>query len=97
MHEHGDDLSRPRVMDFCFTFTERLQALAFALVVDDRDLHVCISYTPEPGLWQAIVKRYMVPAHGEITAVELALTAKAEANGGTADGWGCLQVDGHGV
>ena len=44
MWDGGDDLSQPRNMDFNYIFPERRQALAFAEIVDDRDLEICISY-----------------------------------------------------
>jgi hypothetical protein len=43
-------------------------------------------------MWDAIVKRYMIPTHPEITAFELSLAAHAESVGGEADGWGCMIV-----
>ncbi len=92
MHELGDDLSQPRMLDFCFTFPLRRQAVAFAEIVDDRDLEVCISYHSERELWQAIVKRHMIPTHRDITVLELTLAGHAESFGGEADGWGCLKV-----
>jgi len=92
MQHGGDDLTQPRIIDFCFAFAERRQALAFAEVVDDRDLEVCISYYEERDMWQAIVKRYMIPTHRDITALESSLTAHAESVGGDADGWGCMKV-----
>ncbi len=93
MYDGGDDLSRPRIIDFCFIFPERHRALAFAGIVDDRDLEICISYYEEREMWQAIVKRHMIPTHGDITALELRLAAHAESVGGEPDGWGCMQVD----
>ena len=42
-------------------------------------------------MWDAIVKRYMIPTHEEITAFESALAAHAESVGGEADGWGCFR------
>jgi hypothetical protein len=92
MLEGGDDLSQPRIVDFCFAFPERRQAVAFAEIVDDRDLEVCISYYEECEMWQAIVKRYMIPTHHDITALELRLTSQAESVGGKADGWGCMRL-----
>ena len=44
-------------------------------------------------MWQAIVKRHMIPIHPDITALELALTGHALSVGGEADGWGCMKVD----
>ena len=35
MYARGDDLSQPRMVDFCFAFPGRRQALAFAEIVDD--------------------------------------------------------------
>jgi hypothetical protein len=93
MFEQGDDLSKPRIVDFCFAFADRAQALEFAAIVEERDLEVCICYYKELDGWQAIVKRHMVPTHGEITSLELSLTNRAVSVGGKADGWGCMQVE----
>lgn len=93
MQEDGDDLSQPRMMDFCFAFPQRKQALAFTELVDDRDLKVCISYYEERETWQAIVQRHMIPTHQDITALEKRLADEAESVGGESDGWGCMQVD----
>lgn len=93
MYKHGDDLSQARMIDYCFIFPQRKQALAFAKLVNEREFEVCISYYEERDMWEAIVKRFMVPTHGDITNVETDLTARAETVGGEADGWGCMQVD----
>jgi hypothetical protein len=93
MYDDGDDLTQPRIIDFCFAFPERRQALAFAEIVDDRAFEVCISYYEEREMWEAIVKRYMVPTHRDITALEMRLAVQAESVGGELDGWGCMQVD----
>jgi Regulator of ribonuclease activity B len=92
MYERGDDLTQARTVDFCFAFPERSQALAFAETVDDRNLEVCVSYYEERKMWQAIVKRHMMPAHDEITSFESTLTSRAEQVGGEGDGWGCMLV-----
>jgi len=88
MVERGDDLSSPRMMDFCHVFPERRQALAE--IVDDRELEVCISYNKERNMWVAIVKRNMIPTYQVITAFEMSLASAAESVGGKADGWGCM-------
>jgi len=46
MFDDGDDLSEPRMLDFCFAFPERKQALSFAELVDERELEVCDSDAP---------------------------------------------------
>jgi hypothetical protein len=92
MSANGDDLSQPRMIDFCFIFPERRQALAFTEIVDDLDKTVCISHYKERDMWQVIVQHYMLPTYKDITNMESALTIKAEKVGGTADGWGCMEV-----
>ena len=92
MFEGGDDLSEPRIVDFCFAFPERRQALAFAELVDDRNLEVCISYYDEREMWEAKVKRHMIPTHRDITSMELSLTVQAQSVGGEPDGWGFMQL-----
>jgi hypothetical protein len=86
----GDDLSQPRMMDFCHIFPDRRQALAFAEIVDDRQLEVCISYYEEREMWQVTVTRYMVPTYENVTTLETSLASQAESVGGEADGWGCM-------
>jgi hypothetical protein len=90
MLRDGDDLSKPRQIEFCFIFRERPQALAFADIVDDPGLEVSISYYKERDMWQTIVRRQMVPTHADISTFELSLASKAESVGGEADGWGCF-------
>ena len=80
------------MIDFCFIFLERRQALAFAEVVDEREMEVCISYYANRDMWQAKVCRHMIPTYHEITTLELVLTERAESVGGEADGWGCMTV-----
>ncbi|SRR6266446_5283217 len=92
MYSAGDDLTQPRMIDFCFIFPERGRALAFAGLVDDEHSEVCISYYQGRKMWQTVVKHHMVPDHKGITAMEAALAAKAMSVGGKADGWGCMQV-----
>jgi Regulator of ribonuclease activity B len=91
MWAKGDDLTQSRMIDFCFIFPERRQALAFADLVDDRDSIVCISYYPGRQVWQSVVKLQMVPDYNGIVAIETTLSVKADSVGGEADGWGCMQ------
>jgi hypothetical protein len=95
MFDSGDDLSKPRKMDFCFIFPERRQALAFAELVSERNLEVCISYYEEREMWQTVVHRHMIPTHREISELESMLAARAKSAGGEPDGWGCIAVSPH--
>jgi len=92
MYAVGDDLTKPRMIEFCFVFPERTQALVFAEHVDDRDVEICISFFLEREMWQAIVKRHMVPEHEAISSLEARLASIANKVGGSADGWGCMKV-----
>ena len=92
MYTGGDDLSQPRIIDFCFIFDDRRHALVFAGAIEDQESEVCISYYREREMWQVVVKHCMIPDHAGITALETALASKAQAAGGRADGWGCMQV-----
>lgn len=92
MHEAGDDLSKARNVDFCFIFGERAQALDFMRLVPDKGIEMSLSWYEEKSSWQVIITIYMTPSHAGITAMESAMSKKAEQAGGSADGWGCLQV-----
>jgi Regulator of ribonuclease activity B len=92
MVSNGDDLSKPRIIDFCHIFSEQKQALAFAEEIDDHELEVCVSYYEARDMWQVIIKRHMIPTHQDVTLLELSLAAKAESLGGESDGWGCMTV-----
>ena len=92
MFDGGDDLSKPRTLDFCFIFSERQLALAFAELVNEREFEVCISYYEAREMWEAKVRRHMIPTHRDITALESELAARAASVRGKADGWGCMAV-----
>jgi hypothetical protein len=92
MHEEGDDLAQPRMVEFGFVFPQRSQALSFAEKVPERNLEVCISHLDGQDMWQVSVKHFMVPTHKQITEIENDLTRRAQPVGGKLDGWGCLPV-----
>lgn len=92
MYDGGDDLTQSRLVDFCFVFPNREQALAFIRDVDDQEVETCLSWYRAKSKWQVIVKHNMVPDYAKITALESNLTLKATKARGEADGWGCLQV-----
>lgn len=92
MYDGGDDLIQSRLVDFCFAFPDREQALAFIRDVDNQEVETCLSWYRPKSLWQVIVKHDMVPNHTDITTLEANLTLKAKKAGGDADGWGCMQV-----
>ena len=91
MMEGGDTLTHPRMIDYCFKFFSRAQAIAFAEAVPEKEYEVCISYYDD-GMWQSIVKKHMIPDHREISRIESELSARAIRSGGEADGWGCMRI-----
>ena len=92
MYEGGDSLTQPRNIDYCFAFPSRQQSLDFAEAVDEREYEVCLSYYDEREMWQAIVKKHMVPDYDAIMHIVADLSARAERVGGEADGWGCMRI-----
>lgn len=92
MRDAGDRLDRPRIVNFCFAFPRRDQAIQFAASVDEVEYEVCISRYEEKSMWQAIVKKHMIPDHTEITRIEVDLGTRAAAAGGFADGWVCMRL-----
>ena len=82
------------MIDYCFIFRDRQQALSFARAVDDENSVVCISLSKYKKAWQVIVQRFMIPEHAHISAIEAELGGKAGITGGKADGWGCMRNTG---
>jgi hypothetical protein len=92
MHEEGDDLAEPRIVEFCYLVPQRSQALSFAEKIPERILEVCISLHEARDMWQVAVKHFMIPTHNQITEAELELGKRAQSVGGEFDGWGCMPV-----
>ena len=80
------------MIDFCFVFPERSQALAFAGLANEKEIEVSVSYYSARDSWQAVVRCRMIPTHQAIGGMESSLTVRAQSVGGKADGWGCLLV-----
>ncbi|HET6161397.1 MAG TPA: ribonuclease E inhibitor RraB [Dongiaceae bacterium] len=88
MAKSGDDLSRPRDIDFSIVFPDRSSAEEFASRLrqlgyrtSTRELNVA------PDLpWDVTVVKHMLPVCEAITEFELLLQAKASSLGGRNDG-----------
>lgn len=93
MAESGDDLSKPRDVDFSFVFPDEEHAADFAEAVKkELSLDAATEKGEESGRWDATVTKRMVPTHDGITQLELLLFALAKLYRGRADGWGCVPV-----
>lgn len=92
MEEAGDDLTRPRDVEFTVVFPNENKAKQFA------DHVSALGYAASAELtgtvadfpWDVIVVKHMVPSHKEIGAIEDSLQHAADIFGGRNDGWGCL-------
>jgi len=94
MQESGDDLSKPRDIDFTVVFPDEAAARAFVGQLHGRDCRVTVERTgTAEGLpWDVLVVKNMVPSHEAITEYEALLESFASQHGGRNDGWGCLSL-----
>lgn len=92
MQENGDDLTKPRNIDFTVVFPEQSLADAFAVHYRRSGYRVSVEKTETvPELpWDVVVVNHMIPSHNEISEFENALSAFASPLGGRNDGWGCI-------
>ena len=93
MRDSGDDLSKPRDIDFTVVLPGETQAETLAALFRKQGLEAVVDCANVvPGLpWEVVVSKFMVPAHGAITEFENVLQAAAGPLGGRNDGWGCFE------
>lgn len=93
MAEAGDDLDKPREVDFAVIFPTETAALQFAVQLLRNGQKVSFGpYDGDPDCpWQVYAHRVLQPTHDAITAVEADLSRGGEPLGGRNDGWGCLE------
>lgn len=96
MIAQGDDLSRPRMVDFTQVFPTEAAAKAFAAKAEAEGMFTFteMTETSESLPWDVVVEHPLSPSHGALTTLELKLAEMAEGFGGRADGWGCETVIG---
>jgi hypothetical protein len=94
MRNGGDDLSKPREIDFSMIFPSKQAAFDFAVAMLQREQKVSMSPYSGNDLfpWQATVHVVLLPSHKEISGFEDFLLREASSFGGRTDGWGCFQV-----
>ena len=95
MSQSGDDLNKPREVDFSVIFPSEEAALQFAVHLLRSDQKVSFAPYPEhpERPWQVQAHPVLVPSHENITGYEDQLARDAEPLGGRNDGWGCFQQD----
>jgi Regulator of ribonuclease activity B len=93
MLESGDDLARPREIDFTVVMPGEAAARAFAERFATAGYQTKIKRSgvvPEQP-WDVVVIKHMTPNHSEITEFEALLEQAALPLGGRNDGWGCFE------
>lgn len=88
----GDNLTRPRDIDFAVVFTDANSAEQFAKHFRALGHKVSVELTDsnEDFPWDVIVVQHMVPSHDGIRSFEDLLQSVADNWGGHNDGWGCF-------
>ncbi|AKR43184.1 ribonuclease E inhibitor RraB [Methylophilus sp. TWE2] len=90
MKERGDDLSKPRKIDFVVIFLNHSSAELFASHFKKLGYEVIInnSKTIDTHPWDVIIQKNMIPTHRDITVFEDELGEYAATMSGRTDGWG---------
>ena len=96
MYESGDDLSKPRYIDFAGVFPTELEAASFA--AHFREMGYTTAYKRSELVaelpWNVVITSFMVPDHAAITELENLLQRIASPLSGRNDGWGCFERPG---
>lgn len=93
MQEGGDDLSKPREIDFTVVLPSEDAARNFGdhFTAAGYDVKVENAGTVAELPWDVVVVKHMLPDHAGITAFEEELEEVAAPLGGRNDGWGCFE------
>lgn len=96
MEAQGDDLSRPRNVDFIVVFADASSAEHFAehFRALGHEASVEANESNPDFPWDVVVVQHMVPSHDGITNFENLLQSVADGWGGHNDGWGCFAESG---
>ena len=92
MEAQGDDLTRPRNIDFTVVFADARSAKQFAehFLALGHEVSVEVTETDQNFPWDVVVVQHMVPSYNGITNFENLLQSVADGWGGHNDGWGCF-------
>jgi Regulator of ribonuclease activity B len=96
MEAEGDDLSRPRDIDFNVVFPDETAAEEYARRIRGTGYKATVQLASvvKTHPWEVLVVKNMVPTHSGITDFEQELQELAEQLGGYNDGWGCFSQPG---
>lgn len=93
MQDSGDDLSKPRQINFSVVLPSKGKAEEFAAQFRKHGFDVEVEHTDvvKELPWDVTVSRFMIPEHSTITKFEETLQVAAAPLGGRIDGWGCFE------
>ena len=96
MHNNGDDLSKPREIEFAVLFSNEEEALKFAetLLINRQKVLLSDNEENEGYPYEIVVFVYMEADYDEITGYQELLEMHATKFNGVGDGWGCLEQTG---
>lgn len=92
MEAEGDDLTKPRNVDFNVVFPDGNSAEGFAkhFRALGHKVSAEAGETNRDFPWDVVVVKRMAPSHDGITSFENLLQFAADRWGGHNDGWGCF-------
>jgi regulator of ribonuclease activity B len=92
MEAEGDDLTRPRNIDFTVVFADENSAEQFAKHFRElgHEVSVEATGTEQDFPWDVVVVRHMVPSYHGISNFENLIQSVADGWGGHNNGWGCF-------
>lgn len=95
MSQDGDNLAKPREVDFSVIFPTEAAALEFAvhLLRNDQKVSFSAYEEHEEMPWQVQAHPILIPTHENITGYENQLGQDSALYGGRNDGWGCFAQD----
>jgi hypothetical protein len=93
MEAHGDDLTKPRDIDFAVVFPDERSAKNFAERIHSLGYKATVKNTEREDFpWDVIVVNHMASTYDGINNFEDLLKSIADDWGGQNDGWGCFNV-----
>lgn len=95
MRQAGDNLAKPREIDFSVIFPTEQTALEFAVYLLRQNQKVSFAEIEnnDEMPWQVQAHPVMVPSHESITQYENQLAEDAAEFSGLTDGWGAMQQE----
>lgn len=97
MHENGDDLSRPRDVEFSVAFPDSNSVQEFGSYFYHLDFDVRAKKTDKLSSllssnlpWSVVITLNMAPSYEAITAFQQKLEEIGASLGGRNDGWSCI-------